>query len=110
MSEEPTGREYPQWMLGHADWGDPDCCGIIVPLERDNVTDLKCTECGAVLKTIPTGEASAELDRMEAAGDVASAQCPHCGAVHLAPGLTTLLAFVCRECGEGVTNPPGHNL
>jgi hypothetical protein len=39
---------------------------------------------------------------MEVAGDVASAVRPRWGAVHLAPGFSMLMAFVCHNCGKPV--------
>jgi uncharacterized protein (DUF983 family) len=30
---------------------------------------------------------------------VATARCPHCGAVQIAPGFEKVLAFVCARCG-----------
>jgi uncharacterized protein (DUF983 family) len=40
---------------------------------------------------------------VQPAPDVATAMCPHCGCVKLFPGLTTVLAYVCHECGRSVT-------
>ena len=34
---------------------------------------------------------------------VASASCPHCGAVNVRSGFAELKAFICSECGEGVS-------
>ena len=49
------------------------------------------------------------LDEVELEGDVASAVCPHCGATHLAPGFSRLMAFVCDNCGKVVklSDDPG---
>jgi len=44
---------------------------------------------------------------MELRGEVASAICPHCGAVHLSPGFSRLIAFVCDGCGKAVTKMLG---
>jgi uncharacterized protein (DUF983 family) len=43
---------------------------------------------------------------MESTLDVASAQCLHCGSVNLFPGFSEMVAFVCDDCGEGVTIAP----
>ena len=35
--------------------------------------------------------------------DIATAACGYCGAVHLSPGFSQLLAFTCEECGKVTT-------
>jgi hypothetical protein len=59
-----------------------------------------------VLATVPALTAPKILDRIQAVDDVALAKCPNCGEVNIRPGFTRLLAFVCRECGMGVTVGP----
>ncbi len=61
--------------------------------------EILCNECQAVVRTVP---AQRTLDQMELQGDVASAVCPYCGAAHLAPGFSMLMAFVCDNCGKAV--------
>lgn len=39
-------------------------------------------------------------------GTGASATCPHCGALHVAPLMDELFAFVCSHCGKSVKVQP----
>jgi hypothetical protein len=105
-------REYPEYMLPHSDFGDPECCGLFFPVERGDEADLTCNECGFVLRTVPRADLRRVQDEMQLTLDVASEKCPHCGAVNLFPGFSRMYAFVCKECGEGVALenaewPPG---
>jgi DNA-directed RNA polymerase subunit RPC12/RpoP len=100
-----AGREIEGPILPHSDFGDPDCCGTLWPLERPGqpgTADIICNECDAVVRTVPTADLQRTLDEMESTLEVASAKCPHCGAVNLFPGFTQMLAYVCTECGEPV--------
>ena len=35
--------------------------------------------------------------------EICSACCQHCGGVNTFPGFSVIEAFVCQECGEGVS-------
>jgi hypothetical protein len=52
---------------------------------RADHAEITCNECAAVIKTVPLETPQATLDEMELPLDVASV-CPHCAAVHFAPG------------------------
>ena len=96
--------EPAEWpILAHADFGDPACCGCLSPVARVDQADIVCDECAAILRTVPVADIRTTFDEMEASLDVASEKCPHCGEVNLCPGFSRMLAFVCRECGEGVS-------
>jgi hypothetical protein len=41
----------------HADYGDQECCGIIMPVERGDQADLVCKECGAVIGSVAVDRA-----------------------------------------------------
>jgi hypothetical protein len=97
-SERVVGTTLP-----HSDFGARECCGCLNGITRGEQADLVCNECGAVVRTVAAGELERAIHEMELSLDVATAQCPHCGAVHVAPGLSKLLAFVCDKCGQGVT-------
>ena len=96
-AEHPRGPIIP-----HADFGDHKCCGCLLRLVREDEAEIRCNECGALICTVPTLDLQRTLTDMELRGDVASAICPHCGAIHLSPGFSQLIAFVCDECGNAV--------
>ncbi len=56
-------------------------------------------QCSKVIRTVAAPDLEKTLHEMELSLDIASATCAHCGAVHLRPGLSRLLAFTCDECG-----------
>ena len=93
--------EYPI-MVGHSDYGDPECCGIIMPVSRGERTDLLCNECGVVIVTVPTSDAEPTLLRMAISGGACTETCPHCGDLNVFPGFSEMGAYFCRHCGEGV--------
>jgi hypothetical protein len=52
-----------------------------------------CDECWTVVRTVAAAELEQTIHEMELGLDVATVQCPHCGAVHVAPGFSKLVAF-----------------
>jgi hypothetical protein len=109
---EDENREYPI-LVPHSSYGDPDCCGIIMPTrggvwvrlatDRDTADiELMCNECGFVYGTVPAAEAEAVLLRMAMEEGVCSERCPHCGEMNVILGFSSLEAFTCRFCGQGV--------
>ena len=97
-------REYPIALVAHADHGDPECCGLLMPVVRGDQADLVCNECGAILRTVPTAEAEQTLVAMmlTAASGMCSAICPYCGGANFFPGYTSMDAYTCRSCRAGV--------
>jgi hypothetical protein len=91
-------------MLPHSDHGDPECCGLIFPVEVGDRANLTCNECGAIIRSVPQADARKVLDAMEVDGPLASELCSHCGAANLFPGFDRMRAFTCRECGR--PSPP----
>jgi hypothetical protein len=89
-------------IIPHAVFGDNDCCGCLFGLVHGDNAEIRCNECDAIICTVPTRDLQRTLTEMELKGDVASAICPHCGAAHLAPGFSKLIAFVCDERGKPV--------
>ena len=83
------------------DWGDKDCCGCLVVVERGDQADLACNECGAVVRTVLVGGASAVILQM-ASGEICGARCPLCDALNMFPGFAAIEGFICSECGESV--------
>jgi ribosomal protein S27E len=88
--------------LPHSSFSDPNCCGCLNRVIQRDQADIMCNECNAVVRTVPVGDLRRTLDEMELTLDVATAKCPHCGAVHLSPGFSELRAFTCKQCGEVV--------
>jgi hypothetical protein len=87
------------------EFADPNarCDVCLIIEERGDRADLVCNECDAVVKTVPAQQAEAALTELSwSTGEVTSATCPHCGAVHVSPGFSELLGFVCEACGKGV--------
>jgi hypothetical protein len=56
-------HEYPI-LVAHSDYGDPECCGIIMPVVRGEEADLRCNECGVVISTVSAKEAEPTPLRM----------------------------------------------
>ena len=79
-----------------------NCDGCLVVKERGEEADLVCNSCGAVVDTVPIDRAGLRLIEL-GSDEICSARCPYCGATNLFRGLTVIEAFVCRECGEGVS-------
>jgi hypothetical protein len=67
--------------IPHSDFGDPECCGCLTAVVRDDLAVISCNECGAVVRTVPKAELQHTLDEMESKLDPAIAICRHCGAV-----------------------------
>jgi hypothetical protein len=91
-----------QTAIPHSDWGDGDCWGCLVAVERDGMAVIFCNECSAIVRTVPKEKLQPVLNEMELDQGFASEICPHCGAVNVFPGFTEMKAFVCMECGTGV--------
>jgi len=92
-------------ILPHQDFGDPECCGTLWPLIREDqpdTADIICNECDVVVKTVAVADLQRTLDEMELTLDVCTAKCPHCGKVNVFTGFSEMLAYTCRECGAAV--------
>jgi tRNA(Ile2) C34 agmatinyltransferase TiaS len=85
--------------LPHEYFGNPDCCGCLTGIVCGDQAEIVCTECNAVIGSVTSTELRQTLTEMQLSLDVASANCPHCGAVHLSAGFSELRAFTCRQCG-----------
>ena len=97
-----TNRELPP-IIPHADWGDPDCCGCMFPVQRGAVTDLICNECEAVIRTVGSAETTRTIAEMSLKNAFADTVCPHCGSVNLLGGFDKVLVYTCRSCGRAVS-------
>ena len=92
-------------ILPHSKFGGHECCGALWVLERSRppgTADIICAECHMVVRMVPVADLQQTLDEMKSTLDMAVAECPHCGAVHLSPGCSELFAYTCTRCGEAV--------
>jgi hypothetical protein len=97
-------QDYP--IIPHEAVADVDCGGCLYVRERGQEADIVCNEWGAVLRTVLAEDGAAVMNAMmvEVASDaMCSARCPHCGSLNTFPGSAAMEAFVCSECGKGVT-------
>jgi phage FluMu protein Com len=90
-------------IVPHSDFGDEECCGCLYPVEHGDQVDLVCNECGALIQTVSITEVEPTLLRMAMSQGFFTATCPHCGALNTFPGFTSIEAYICKECGEGVS-------
>jgi hypothetical protein len=54
-------RDYPDFIVPHSDHGDVECCGLIMIEVRSDKADLRCNECGVILKTVSAAAAEQVL-------------------------------------------------
>ena len=69
---------------------------------REYQVEIVCNECGGVIQTVAIRDVEAAMLELAQTDTVCSVQCPHCGALNIVPGMSAIMAFICRECGEGV--------
>jgi hypothetical protein len=92
--EQAIKTTLPHWALGA-----PRCTGTLDGIVRGDPAEIVCNECNAVIRSVPSTELRQMLTEMELSLDVSTATCSVCGAVKVRPGLATLLAFTCEQCG-----------
>jgi hypothetical protein len=73
-------------IIPHSDFGDAECCGCLFGVVGGDQAEIRGNECDARIRTVPASDLQRTLGEMELNGDIGSAICPHCGAVHLALG------------------------
>jgi hypothetical protein len=93
---------YP--VVPHQLAGSADCCGCLIVEVRGTEADLICNECGAMVRTVPAADAKRVLMEILCV-EICSATCPHCGALNTFPGFSSIEAYICSECGLGVSVP-----
>jgi hypothetical protein len=81
-----------------------ECCGCLVAIRRGHTAEIRCNECNALIQTVPLNEIEATMAKlaMPMWEEVTSERCSHCGALNVFPGFSTIDAYICKECGEGV--------
>ncbi len=79
-----------------------DCCGCLHVRVSGDRAEIVGNECGAIIRTVPLADAERVVLELAATDTICSAVCPHCRAVNTFPGISSVEAFICSECGEGV--------
>ena len=93
-------------VVPHSILGRADCCGFLVPVERGDEADLFCNECGAFLLTVLASDVAQALVRLSMAHGLCTEICPHCGSLNSFHGWSSMMAYICQECGEAVSLDP----
>ena len=86
--------------------GSSGCCGCLVVRVRQDYADIICNECETLVRTVPVAEVENTFRELARTDMICSAPCPHCGALNSFPGWSSIQAFICRECGKGVSVSP----
>jgi hypothetical protein len=90
-------------VVPHEFVGGKDCCGCLIVEERGEMADPLCSECLQVVRTVPTTEVPIVLSQMLLSQpENCHHHCPHCGALNVFPGFSSMHAYVCKACGKGV--------
>jgi len=90
-------------FIPHADFGEPECPGLLFGTQTTDQAYIGCTDCDAVVRTVQASELQATLNAMELTLDTRTERCPHCGAVNLMVGFSRMIAFICDKCARPVT-------
>jgi hypothetical protein len=91
-------------IISHEEIADIDCCGCLMLRVREGEADILCNEFGTVIRTVAIGDVEAAMLEMARTDTICSARCTHCGTLTTFPRFSTIGAFICSECGEGVQN------
>ena len=100
------GEKIVATTLPHSEFGDPKCCGCLTGVVRGREAEFVCNECGVIVRTVPAETLQKVIDELELSLTMATAKCPYCGAINIAPGFSKLVAFVCDQCGKAVNLSP----
>ena len=91
----------PAILVPHADHGDPECPGLLLPEVRGDTAFLRCNDCGAVVRTVPAAEADQAMAEMAATDTVCNEICPHCGIINVFVGWSSMMAYTCGDYYSG---------
>jgi hypothetical protein len=83
-----------------------DCCGCLYVRVDGAHAAIICNECSTVIRTVPVVDVEAVILEMAQTDVICSALCAHCGTLNTFPGMSSIEAFICSECGEGVVVIP----
>jgi hypothetical protein len=90
-------------IIPHEHVADVDCCGCLMVSVHEGEADILCNECGTVIRTLPVGAVKAAILEMAQTDTICSARCTHSGALNTFLRFSTIEAFICSECGQGVS-------
>jgi hypothetical protein len=73
-------------------------------LVNGDQADIVCNECRAVIRTVRVGDVQSVMSEMAQTDVISSARSTHCSALALNtfPRMSSVEAFICSECGEGI--------
>jgi hypothetical protein len=94
-------------IIPHEEVAGGNCCGCLVVRRRGDQAEIICNECATVIRTVTFVDVERAVQELAPTDTVCSACCWHCGAVKVFPGVSTLAALVCHECGDGVVVTTG---
>ena len=89
-------------IIPHEHVAEVKCCGCLMVRLREGQADILCNECGDVIRTVPVGEVDSTMMDLSKTDVICSDHCTHCGALNTFPHFSSIEAFICTECGEGV--------
>jgi hypothetical protein len=89
-------------IIPHENVADVDCCGCLMVCPRGDQADIVCNECGGVIQTVPISDVEAAMLELAQTDTACGVHCTHCRALNIFPGMSAIMAFICRECGEDV--------
>src|SRR5207253_2792071 len=89
-------------IVPHEHVAQVDCCGCLMVQTRGNQAEILCNECGAIIRTVAERDVLSAMLELARTDLICSATCTHCGAPHIFYRMSSMIAFTCRECGEGV--------
>jgi hypothetical protein len=78
---------------------EPGCLDVFI---NEDEAAIRCNECDALIRTVPTSDLERTLTEMELTLDCRTEMCPHCKKVNVISGFSELQVYTCRECGEVV--------
>ena len=87
--------------MPHMEWETQRAVAASLSEYEGDQAEIACNECGVVVRTVPAERAREVMLEMMS-GVICSASCPHCGALYVFPGFSSIEAFICAECGKGV--------
>jgi len=95
-----SSREKLSVIVGQAQTGNLECCGLILSEIDGDVAHLTCNECGTIVCSVPKTEAWTTLSQM-VVREISSATCSHCGGYNVFSGFSSVSTYRCQHCRKG---------